>query len=241
MRRFGCGGSQCFTLSSVDLIKGNKMSKEETSIAVSGGVSMDMLWSPQGFEHIQRVAKMFSQSDLIPSHLRGNIASVAIALDMARKTGEHPLMVMQNMYTAHGRPGWNAQYMIGRVNRSGIIKGRINYKTEGHGDTLKVTAYARLAENDDLIQAEASMEMARSEGWAKNPKYKSMPQHMLEYRAATFLIRKFMPEVMLGMSTEDEIEDLEYAASVPEKSSGVSSLGLDPEEIDIEIVEEPPL
>lgn len=160
----------------------------------------------------QREAQLFASSDLIPPHLRGKMADVYIALQMANAMGENPVVVMQSIYVVSGKAGWSAAYMIARANRSGIFKGRINWRTEGRGETLVVTAYATLADTSEVVEASASMAMAKAEGWTRNPKYQTMGEHMLRFRAATMLIRLFAPEVMLGYQTVDEIEDVNYAS-----------------------------
>ena len=48
--------------------------------------------------------------------------------------------------------------------------------------------------------------MAKKEGWTKNAKYQSIPEQMLRYRSAAFLIRLYCPEVMIGVPTAIEIE-----------------------------------
>jgi hypothetical protein len=53
------------------------------------------------------------------------------------------------------------------------------------------------------------MDTARKEGWTKNPKYKTMPEQMLRYRSATWLIRLHCPEVLLGMQASEEIQDVQ--------------------------------
>jgi hypothetical protein len=63
------------------------------------------------------------------------------------------------------------------------------------------------------------MEMARREGWLSNPKYNSMPEHMLKYRASAFLIRHYNPSSYLGIQTFEEIEsdkDLEKSNATQE-------------------------
>lgn len=170
-----------------------------------------LLFDPVRFEHAQRVAKMFAASNLVPAHLRGNVADCAIALHMAERLNEDPLVVMQNINIINGRAGWSAQYMIGRANRSGLIRGRIRWAAAGTGDDLSVTAIATLADGDEEITATASMAMAKAEGWTRNSKYASMPEHMLRWRSATMLIRLYMPEIMLGIPTADEVEDVSYA------------------------------
>jgi len=165
------------------------------------------LWDVQTFEQAQRIAKMFATSQLVPEHLRGDIGSIVIALTIADQMDENPIVVLQNIYFVGGKAGWSTQYMIARANRSGVLSGQITWTTEGDGDSLAVTAHATLAATGEHVSETVSMAMARADGWTRNTKYKSMPGHMLKYRSATFLIRLYCPEVMLGMATRDELVD----------------------------------
>ena len=58
------------------------------------------------------------------------------------------------------------------------------------------------------------MDTARKEGWIKNSKYKTMPEQMLRYRSATWLIRTHCPEVLLGMQSSEEIQDVQVNVPV---------------------------
>ena len=51
------------------------------------------------------------------------------------------------------------------------------------------------------------MAMAKADGWTKNAKYRSIPEQMLRYRSATWLIRLYCPEVTCGMQSTDELKD----------------------------------
>lgn len=178
-----------------------------TENALTVRTSGDMLTDADAFDQGYRAAKLFASSSLVPAHLKGKPEDCFIALHMAKKMNEDPLMVMQNIYIVSGKAGWSAQFMIGRANRSGLFKDQITWETTGDGAALSVTAKATL-QNGAEIHATASMAMANAEGWTKNAKYKSMPEHMLRYRSATFLIRLYAPEVMLGLPTADENEDV---------------------------------
>src|SRR6185312_13594401 len=48
------------------------------------------------------------------------------------------------------------------------------------------------------------------EGWVdkSGSKWKTMPQQMLQYRAASFLVRAFAPELSMGLQTADELQDV---------------------------------
>lgn len=172
-----------------------------------------MLLDTTRFESAHRAGKMMALSALFPSHLRSGgqetaIANAVLVMNIAEQMQEDPLAVAQNIYFVSGKPGWNASYMISRANQSGIFKGPIRWRMEGEGPSLVVHAYAKMAEDGEEVSAEASMAMAKAEGWAKNAKYASMPKQMLQYRAATFLIRLYCPQVMLGYQVAEEIEDI---------------------------------
>jgi len=184
------------------------------TVAQNSSGMTNMLLSSTGLDNLQRAAAMFAASPLVPQHLKGankaeGIANCAIVLAMAHEMNANPLIVMQGLHVIKGKAGWAAQYMISRANASGLLKGRIRWRVTGKGPTLEVTAYARLADDPaEEITASASMEMAKAEGWTSNSKYRTMPEHMLRWRSATFLIRLYMPEVMMGYRTADEIEDM---------------------------------
>jgi hypothetical protein len=167
------------------------------------------------FNQLWRVAGLFADSRLVPDHLRGKRGDCMIALTMAEAMGENPLMVMQNIYIISGKAGWQAQYMIARANQSGVFKGGIKWRQEGEGDSLKVTAYAVLADDGEEVSFPVSMKM-------RNPKYNTIPELMLRYRSATLLVRLYAPQVMMGMHTVDEIQDSfgggESSAAVVQKN-----------------------
>lgn len=166
----------------------------------------DVFANPEAFEHAQRIAKVFAQSSLVPQHLRNNVADCLIAYQIARRLGEEPLTVFQNIYVVNGKPGWTTAYMVSRANRSGVFRGRITWDENGDGDLLAVTAKAVLADTGEEVRVTCDMRMAKAEQWTRNAKYQSMPAHMLRWRSAAMLIRLYSPEVMLGMPVIEEIE-----------------------------------
>ncbi len=183
-----------------------------TELKKRQATSPDVFTDPAAFEHMQRVAKMFANSSLIPQEMRGKIADVAVAMTLAYQLHEHPLILMQNITFVNGRAGFLTAYMIARANRSGRLDGPIWWTTDGSGEDLSVTAHAKLASSHREVTATADMTMARGEGWTRNKKYQSMPEHMLSWRSAAMLIRRYLPDVMLGYATADELQDVALAS-----------------------------
>lgn len=175
--------------------------------------TIDIMGDVGLFAQYQRAANLLAASELVPKHLQGKQADCFLALCIASEKRQNPVMVTQNIYFVNGTAGWKTQYMIAEANTSGKITGPIRWRVEGTGDAMRVTAYAELARvsGDARIEAEATMAMAKAEGWTNNKKYQSMPQQMLSWRSATMLIRLYMPEILFGLDTADELEDMQYA------------------------------
>lgn len=211
-------------------------------------MSADIYSSPAAFEHAQRVATAFSKSVMVPEHLRKNgMADVLAALGLARAMNAHPLLVMQSIFFIGGKAGWATQFMIARANQAGVFKGRITWKTEGAGKEMSVTAKAVLADTGEEVTAPVSMQMAMAEGWTKNAKYTSMPEHMLRWRSAAMLIRLYCPEVMFGLPTVEEIETTEMRDVTPDAPRSLAAAldafasAPDPQPIDGEVTAAGPI
>lgn len=171
--------------------------------------------SAEGFELLQRQAKMFCGSSLVPQQFQGeqNFGNAIIALEMAQRMNASPLMVMQNLYIVYGNPGWSSKFLIATFNQCGRFEA-IKYKETGKKgtDSQGIIAYTREKDSDEIIQGpEVTILIAKQEGWydKKGSKWKTMPDQMLRYRAAAWLIRTTAPEISMGLQTTDEIIDVE--------------------------------
>ena len=140
---------------------------------------------------------------------RGNVANCLIAYDMATRLSANPLMVMQSIYIVHGKPSWSSSFICGMINSCGRFE-PLQFKMSGKGDGRACVAYTQTKNGGQRLEGPAaSIEMAKAEGWfSKNgSKWKTMPEIMLRYRAATFFGRLYAPELLLGMKSIEEVAD----------------------------------
>lgn len=174
-------------------------------------VSDNVFLNKESFEHAQRVAKMLSQSDLVPVTFKGKIENCLIALNMAGRIGADPLMVMQNLYIVHGKPAWSSTFLIATLNASGRFSPLRYEENENEGGSCRAVA-TDLKSGERCEGIWVTMTMAKAEGWSDKAgsKWKAMPQLMRRYRAATFFTRQFAPEISMGIHTQDEVEDVGY-------------------------------
>lgn len=163
------------------------------------------------FELLQRQAKMFSSSSLVPKEFIGNIANCAIAIDIAKRLGANPFMVLQNIDIIHGRPSFRATFLIAMVNAAGRFE-PLQFRMEGDEGKPNRSCVAWTKSKDDGATLEGpkiTMEMAKAEGWSTKAgsKWITMPELMLRYRAAAFFARLYAPDVTLGLQTAEEVQD----------------------------------
>lgn len=59
------------------------------------------------FEVLQRMGKMYAESTIVPDTYKKNVGNCIIAVEMAKRMGAMPLMVMQNLYVVHGTPAFS--------------------------------------------------------------------------------------------------------------------------------------
>jgi hypothetical protein len=181
---------------------------EETALAIDITPGFGNL---QSFELSQRAAKLLASSTLVPKEYQGNIPNCVIALNMASRMGADPLMVMQNLYIVHGRPGWSSQFLISTFNSCGRFTAlRYEWSGEKGSDDYGCTAWCiEKLTGEKLEGSTVTMSIAKKEGWhdKSGSKWKTMPGQMLMYRAASWFIRAYAPELAMGMHTKEEIFD----------------------------------
>jgi hypothetical protein len=176
--------------------------------------------SENAFVSVQRMAKALASSTLVPDSYRGeaNLGNCIIALELSQRIGASVMAVMQSMVPIHGKPTWSAAFLIATVNSCGRFSPmRFRWVGKEGADEWGCRAYAVEREgNLELVGALVTIAMAKAEGWySKNgSKWKTMPEQMLQYRAAAFWTRAYAPEIALGMHTAEEIHDTPEANQV---------------------------
>ena len=182
-----------------------------TEITTSTNNEFSIYESTDTFEFAQRQAKSLCQSQLVPTQYQGQqgLSNCLVALEMSKRMKLSPLTVMQNLNIIHGKPSWSAQFIASTIMSCGRFS-KFEDLVKRQGETLEVQCVAtRLEDNKQVKGSAVSMRMARQEGWTKNSKYSSMPELMLRNRAATFFGRQYIPDLLLGVQTSEEVVDIQ--------------------------------
>lgn len=172
------------------------------------------------------------------------LANCAVALNMAARMGADPLLIMQNLHVIEGRPSWSSQFVIASINQCGRFS-PLRFELTDPGEeteveytytewvdrkpvekkgTLKVRhqeciAWAIEKETKQRIDGPTiSIQMALDEGWIqkKGSKWRTMQEVMLRYRAASLFGKLYAPELLMGLQTAEETQDIKEAEIIEE-------------------------
>lgn len=174
-----------------------------------------MLTAFRDLEQMFRVSDYLAKSSIVPKAFTGQPGSVMIALNMAQRLRMDPFMVMQNIVVVNGNAGMSGKFAIALLNRSPKYA-RIEYRFcngKDYSGGMQVIGH-RTDDPDDRapdVGTAVTPQMVEAEGWGRNPKWRSMPEQMYRYRAASFFARAFVPEELMGMQTAEELEDVAQA------------------------------
>ena len=171
--------------------------------------SLGIFGTSDNFIMANQMAKALATSTIVPKEYQQNASNCLVALEQAIRLKVSPMMVMQNLYVIQGRPSWSSKFLIAAINGSGKFDMDLQYDEKKDKDGKPFSCLAWTTKDGRRIDGmTVDMDMAKAEGWlSKNgSKWKTMPQLMLRYRAASFFASLNCPELTLGLYTKEEAE-----------------------------------
>lgn len=191
------------------------------------------------FELIQRQATALSKSTWIPKHLIGKnneetIATCVGLAQMADKWNMSPQMVAGETYSVHGKIGFQGKLYAALANAHGNLHGGLRAIYAGKGENLAAVIfgsqselsseardllkqYVKTGESDyatdlELLGVRAvrlvfSAVKTDQAMWGKDPEQKMF------YTGSTKWCRRFMPDLVLGAISVEDIERIEFEAN----------------------------
>ena len=197
--------------------------KNEVSIQTQQKQGLSVFANADSFQLACRMADALSKSTIVPKSYQGNTSNCMIAIEMASRINTSPMMVMQNLYIVNGTPAWSSQWIIAMINNSKRYKTELKFdmKFGPDGRPISCTAWAEDYNGNMVVGPTITMEMAEREGWLSKSgsKWKTMPEVMIRYRAASIFGRLNCPDMIMGIYSQEEVidgfgEPVEVAADV---------------------------
>lgn len=220
-------------------IKATEAAREETArVKEESKLLASVKMGEHGYEAenlggIYRLGQMYARSKLVPREFQGRPDDCAIVVQLAHRWGVDAFMAFQHVYPVYGKPGVDSQMAISLLHASGKIIGTVQYEFSGavNSDDYGAVAMVRDKATGEIVRGpKVNWGLVKAEGWNKAKgdkqiasKWSTMPDLMFHYRSAMFLIRTHYPEVIMGLQSVEEIEDVTRSQS-PQLSTPAASL-----------------
>lgn len=185
-----------------DIIEGELVGDDE--------VQLPTTVKPQAItlDKMMQLSEMLSKSTIVPIQYQNRPENTFIALDLSNRMGISPMAVMQNMYIIQGKPSFSGSFISALIKSSPLFSD-VELIWVGEKGKGSYGAYVKATDNrtgKTVKGVTVTMSMANAEGWLKNPKWKSMPELMISYRAFSFFGRVHASELLNGIYSTDELE-----------------------------------
>ena len=155
-----------------------------------------------------KLAETFFQSGCCPSGFK-SVAMVFVAIQYGAEIGLSPWTAVQNIAVVNGKPGIMYTAALGLVQASRLLD---DYRVTHTADACTVYAKRKgMASPRSETWSDADTARANLSG---NTLHKQYPRDGRLYRAGIRVLRGLFPDVLLGISTPEDIEEADSLAWV---------------------------
>lgn len=176
---------------------------------VAGGTEVSFALGGVQFTSMAEIFEMAKimaiSGTAVPKHLRGNAGACLAVCIQALEWRMSPFAVANKSYEVSDRIAYEAQLVVGVINARAPLKERLRYRYEGEGPDMKCTVSGLLkgetSPHEYTSPKVASIKVKNSPLWAADT------QQQLGYYSARAWARRHCPEVILGIYTQDELDE----------------------------------
>lgn len=170
---------------------------------VSRGLGGGVVLLPTTFAEVIAVAQMMAQaSHAIPKHLRGNPGACMAVVLRSSNWEMDPFAVATKTYMVNDILAYESQLVSAVVNMRAPVKGRPKIVYDGEGGELQATFFYEMLDGDVLEYRSPKVKDIKIKN---SPLWVGDPQQQLFYFCARAWARRWVPEVLMGVYTPDEV------------------------------------
>lgn len=166
-----------------------------------------MVLRPQTFDQLTIFAEMAARSTLVPGDYKGNPGNIMVAVQMGSEIGLAPMQALQNIAVINGRPAVFGDAMLALCKNSPLWGG-IKESVSGTGDAMVATCEIHRKDDNPVVVTFSVENAKKAELWGKRGPWQQYPQRMLQMRARGFALRDAFPDVLKGLISADEAQDI---------------------------------
>lgn len=161
---------------------------------------------PTNLNEAIKFAEIISNSDLIPNAYKGKPGNVLVAVQMGQAVGLQPMQALQNIAVINGRPCLWGDSLLAIVKASPAFEDIKEDITDTKATcTIKRKGQTAVTQSFTLDDAKKAGLLSR-----QNSPWNTYPKRMLQMRARAFAVRDCFPDLLLGLSVAEEVQDYNF-------------------------------
>jgi hypothetical protein len=169
------------------------------------------------FEHMQRIAGTMAACSLIPDALKGNtpqttLANCFLVVNQAVRWNMDPFAVAQSVSVVRGKLCYEGKLVAAVIEQKLGVRLRYEWNDK-RGDDFGVVVSGQFPDGRvETIDGTVGQWQTKDKDGKVSNQWRNLPKLMLAYRGSREWARLFAPGVMLGVYTEDELQDMQDGA-----------------------------
>ncbi len=160
---------------------------------------------PSNLKEAMDMAKMLSDSAMVPACYKGKAADTLVAMMMGNEVGLNPIQALQNIAVINGRPSIYGDALLALVQNHPAFGGIEESFDES---TMTATCTVWRKNGSKHTQAFSQKDAVTAKLWGKAGPWTQYPKRMLQMRARGFAVRSQFADALAGLITREEAEDM---------------------------------
>lgn len=150
-------------------------------------------------------AEIIAKSSFCPKVMAGKPGDIVVALQMGQEVGLKPMQALQNIAVINGRPCIWGDAMLAICRQSPDFE---YIKEEYLEDTKTYICRVKRKNEPEFMQSFSEADAKLAKLWGKDGSWTTFPKRMLQNRARGFCLRDSFPDLLRGILTREEAEDM---------------------------------
>lgn len=159
---------------------------------------------PTDSNSAMQLATMMSKGKLVPNHLRDSPGDCLMVIEQAMRWGMSPFAVAQCTSVIQGKLMFEGKLVSAALNTSGLLERRLREEFKGEGIHRSVTLTGTIKGEGQA----RSITVALGDAKTSNGMWAKQPDQQLIYFATRAWARRHAPEVMLGVYSPEEFDEV---------------------------------
>lgn len=182
-------------------------------ITIQNAQRGELLPAPKSTAEAMELAKTLASSQLIPKAFQQRPGDVFVAMMWSHSLGIPIVQGLQGIAVINGKPSLYGDALLAVCMGSGQMAD-IEETVTGSADNLTATCKVTRRGKPTPVVSTFSMADARSAGLLGKPgPWKQYTSRMLKMRARAFALRDAFPDVLSGIASAEEMQDVEGTAT----------------------------